>query len=355
MSYANFAKGCKAVIVAPEGATLTPEEVALFQAKRPFGYILFARNCENPEQLHSLTQQLREVSGHKDVPILIDQEGGRVMRLKPPHWPKLPNMKLIGDLYKQDKQAGLEAVRLLAETLADQLLTYGVTVDCAPVCDVLRPETHDAIGDRAFSDDPEIVAELSRELAETMMVHGLLPVTKHIPGHGRATSDSHKDLPIVSASREVLDKVDFVPFRKLADLPLSMVAHIAYDALDKGCPSSLSKKIIQGLIRTDMAYQGFLISDDISMLAVPAYLKTDDPAVTAQAHIAAGCDVALHCNGKMGELQKLLEDAPEMSVPSLQRWQQAERCLQKFRKSYQGKNARDYRAKAVKLSQLLQL
>lgn len=325
MSYAVFAQGAKAAFVAPEGLVLTEEEVALFQAKRPFGYILFARNCQSPEQVANLVQQLKEVSGHPNVPILIDQEGGRVMRLKPPVWPRIPSMKKIGDLYQREKQAGEDALRLCAQLLAAELSMLGISANCAPVCDVLQPETHDIIGDRAFSSDPEVAARLSKIFVEETFSSGILPIAKHVPGHGRATVDSHLDLPIVSASETALENVDFVPFRALLSCPLMMVAHVIYTALDKAAPSSLSPIILKKILREKWGYQGVLISDDISMRAVPLFLGTEDVAETAQAHLFAGCDFILHCNGKFEELSDLLSDMPNASEEALQRWARAEK------------------------------
>lgn len=314
----------KAIIVPCEGKSLTADERRLFATTNPFGLILFARNVENPAQVLALTQEFRACVGRADAPVLIDQEGGRVARLRPPHWDEFPDAALLGKLYKIDSVCGIAAAKLLGRMLAAQLSAIGISVDCTPVLD-LRVDGADAIiGSRAFGADPETVAALGRAVCDGLRVGGVLPVIKHIPGHGRATADSHLELPRVEATSAELGSADFVPFESLHDMPLAMTAHILYSAIDPDNCATLSPKLIQGVIRQQLRFNGLLMSDDICMQALQGELP-----VLARRVIDAGCDVALVCqnNSKYPPDVELLEAVmaatPMLSPEAQVRWQEA--------------------------------
>jgi beta-N-acetylhexosaminidase len=278
------------------GPVLTAEEEGFFRETKPWGFILFRRNIETPEQVTKLTDSLRRIVDEPKAPILIDQEGGRVQRLGPPHWPAYPAagayLKAANDL-----QTSREFARLGARLIAADLHALGINVDCAPVADVPAPGSHDIIGDRAFADHADDVTVLARAAAEGLLAGGVLPVVKHIPGHGRAEVDSHHDLPIVDADLETLDRSDFAPFRGLSDMPMAMTAHVVYAAVDPRRPATTSRTVIQQVIRARLGFSGLLISDDLSMKALQGGLG--DRARMAH---RAGCDVTLHCNGVMSEM-----------------------------------------------------
>ena len=285
-----------AAVYGCSGPRLTEAERAFFAEARPWGFILFRRNIETPEQVRALTTDLRAAIGDRDAPVLIDQEGGRVQRMGPPHWPKYPP----GAAYLQAAADPLEAralVRLGARLMAHDLREVGVTVDCAPVVDVPVPGAHDIIGDRAYALDPATVAQLARAAAEGLLAGGVLPVIKHMPGHGRAFADSHKALPVVHADLETLDAWDFAPFKALSDMPLAMTAHVVFTAIDRKRPATTSKKAIR-LMREQLGFSGLILSDDLSMQALSGGLDE-----RADAALKAGCDVVLHCNGDMAEMQ----------------------------------------------------
>lgn len=286
----------KPVIYGMAGRELTPQERAFFAAERPAGYILFARNCEDPAQLRTLTQSLKAI--HPDyIPlILIDQEGGRVARLKPPHWRKVPAAALFAGVAGHDLTAAQRMVYLNARLIAAELVACGINTDCAPLADIPTESCHDIIGDRAYGTEPSQVVALGRAMADGLLDGGVLPVLKHIPGHGRAEVDSHEDLPIVNASLEELTSQDFVPFRELADIPLGMTAHIRYTAIDPERPATLSPKTI-AMVREVIGFKGLLMTDDLSMKALQG-----DFGQLARNSLAAGCDLILHCNGKMEEM-----------------------------------------------------
>ena len=287
-----------AVIYGCSGAALTGEERRFFTEVRPTGFILFERNCLNPDQVLRLVTELKEITGRAGTPVLIDQEGGRVQRLKPPNWPARPAAASFQALALHDPALAGEAVRLNAELIATELLDIGITVDCAPVLDVPAPGSHDIIGDRAFGDDPDTVAALGLAAAEGFLSRGVVPVIKHIPGHGRAAADSHHDLPVVAAAAAELEKTDFPPFRALGHMPWAMTAHVVYTALDKDNPATTSEKVIRDTIRGTLGFDGVLISDDIGMQAlVGTYPER------ATAALAAGCDLVLHCSGDMAEMK----------------------------------------------------
>jgi beta-N-acetylhexosaminidase len=260
-----------AFICSSSGLELTPDEVAFLRESDPWGFILFKRNIDLPEQTRALTDHFRSVVG-RDAPVLIDQEGGRVQRLGPPHWPRYPPARRFGEIYAGDPLSGLAAARWTARLIADDLYRLGITVDCLPVCDVPQPGSHDIIGDRAYAEAPEPVALLARAAITGLMDGGVLPVIKHVPGHGRAHVDSHLSLPVVDTSREDLARIDFVPFAALADAPMAMTAHVVYSALDADAPATLSASVIQSVIREDIGFGGLLMSDDLSMNALAGSL-----------------------------------------------------------------------------------
>jgi beta-N-acetylhexosaminidase len=289
----------KAGIFGVAGLTLTDEEKQFFADINPVGFILFARNCDNPTQLKKLISDLKAVAENETVLILIDQEGGRVARLKPPHWRKTPPAKIFADLAAESLAEGQRATYANARLIARELFELGINVDCAPLADVPVLDAHDIIGDRAYGDDPHQVSILAEAMARGLIQGGVLPVLKHIPGHGRARSDSHEELPVVTESLDVLYASDFIPFKALIHLPLGMTAHILYTALDAKLPATLSPRVID-FIRHEIGFDGLLMSDDLSMKA----LKGSFEDLTVQT-LAAGCDLVLHCNGKMDEMKAI--------------------------------------------------
>ncbi|HEX5377618.1 MAG TPA: beta-N-acetylhexosaminidase [Phenylobacterium sp.] len=303
-----------AAILGCAGPTLSAEEQAFFRDVRPWGFILFKRNVDTPDQVRALVDVLRETVGRADAPVLIDQEGGRVQRLGPPHWRRYPPGRAYGDLPANDLLLRREITRLGARLLAHDLAALGINVDCAPVLDVPYPGAHDVIGDRAYADNPEGVASLGRAACEGLIAGGVLPVIKHIPGHGRALADSHLDLPVVDASYEQLDAWDFAPFRVLSDMPMAMTAHVVYAAIDPKRPATTSRKAMTGVIRGACGFDGLVMSDDLSMKA----LSGDFPA-RAHASLKAGCDVVLHCNGDMAEMQVVISGTRLLAGRSAQR------------------------------------
>jgi beta-N-acetylhexosaminidase len=316
------ATAVRAVVFGCAGTSLTAEERGFFRESRPLGFILFRRNIGSPEQVKLLVRDLRASVGRDDAPVLIDQEGGRVARLRPPHWPAHPPARLIGRLAERTLAAGREAAWLNGRLLAAMLYDLGITVDCAPVCDVPVPQAHDVIGDRAFGGDPLLVTELARAACDGFLAGGVLPVIKHIPGHGRAFADSHQELPVVDAAESELDATDFVPFRRLADLPLGMVAHVVYRAIDPHRPASTSPAVIAGVVRGLLGFDGLLFSDDLSMGALHG-----TPATRAWEVLSAGCDVVLHCNGHLEEMRQIAAVIPALSAASAVRWRRAAAAL----------------------------
>jgi len=295
------------IIFAFAGPELSADERALFGACDPAGFILFKRNCESPDQLRALTDSLRELSGRADVPILIDQEGGRVARLGPPHWPLFPSGEAFGRLYATAPMSAIEAARANALAIAILLRDLGINVDCLPLLDVPSPECHDIIGDRAYGSDPMPVAALGDATLRGLREGGVVGIVKHIPGHGRATADSHLELPVVAASRDELE-IDLAPFRKLNQAPMAMTAHVTYTALDPDRCASLSPAVIGETIRRDIGFDGLLMADDLTMKALGGSL-----ADRARSVIAAGGDVALHCSGDFAEMAEIAEAAPSMT------------------------------------------
>lgn len=308
----------KPVLLGCEGPVLSEAERALFAAENPFGFILFARNCENPDQLRALTSALRAAVGRTDVPIFIDQEGGRVARLRPPHWPALPAGRAIGVLYEKDRDSGLEAMRLHATVTARFLLDMGIDGNCTPLLDLSVPGTSPVMGDRVFSDDPDVIAALGRVAVETYLACGVFPVVKHLPGHGRVKVDPHEVLPFVDADGATLE-ADFAPFRALADCaPIGMNAHVVYTALDADNPASLSKKIHEEIIRGKIGFNGLVFSDDLAMKALS--LPLAESGVKA---LTAGADIVLYCPGILRDSQEVCAALPAMSDKALARWEKA--------------------------------
>jgi beta-N-acetylhexosaminidase len=283
-----------AVVFGCAGTMLRAEERAFFRDADPLGFILFKRNVDTPGQVRALVDSLRAAVG-RAAPVLIDQEGGRVARLGPPTWPSLPAVRRVGELAARDPAAGCEAARLHAQLIGQMLAELGLTSACAPVLDLLRPETHDVIGDRAYGGDPVLVATLADAAIEGFLDAGVLPIAKHIPGHGRATADSHHELPVVTASAGALRETDFLAFRGVR-APWAMVAHVVYQAFDDR-PASTSSKMIGEVIRRDIGFDGVLIADDIGMKALHGSYRE-----RAAATLAAGCDLTLHCSGVMDEM-----------------------------------------------------
>ena len=275
------------------------------------GFILFKRNCESPDQVRSLVLALRETVGRAEAPVLIDQEGGRVARLQPPRWRTYPAAATLGALGGEKAK---EAVRLVARLIADDLAALGITIDCLPVLDVPQPGADPVIGDRAYSSDPVEVARLGRVACEGLLAGGVLPVIKHIPGHGRANIDTHNALPRVTASRAELDATDFAPFRALADMPWAMTAHIVYTAIDAETPATLSLPVIREIIRGNMGFDGVLVSDDLSMNALGGPV-----GVRAARSLAAGCDLALHCNGNPAEMKDVAASVAPLTADARRR------------------------------------
>lgn len=309
------------VIFGLSGPVMTAAERALFRDTDPAGFILFARNIEDPEQLRALTDSFRDLTGRAAIPILIDQEGGRVTRLGPPHWRSWPAAQtLAGSANCSEPErlaSAVERVRCNFEALALELAGVGVTVTCAPVLDVPQPDAHDIIGDRAFGASPELVSILGSACLEGLQLGGVAGVIKHLPGHGRAPSDSHETLPRVSAKAAELEQ-DFAPFRALSNASMAMTAHVVYDALDKAHCASLSPTVIETHIRQRIGFDGLLISDDLDMKA----LAGDIPS-RAVAVLEAGCDIALNCWGKLADMQGIAERVPPMTPQAAARLQAA--------------------------------
>ncbi len=302
-----FISGCA-------GMALTAEEITFFKRTSPWGLILFKRNVESPAQLTKLTADFREAVGRKDAPVLIDQEGGRVQRMGPDTWRKYPSARLFGDLYKRDKVAGLRAARAAGRLMGEDLAAVGITSDCLPVLDVPQPGAHDVIGNRAYAMEVEQVMALARAHTAGVMEAGVMPVMKHIPGHGRSEVDSHHNLPVVKASRAELEAIDFPPFAAFADLPMAMTAHVIFTALDSKNPATLSRKVIKSVIREQIGFQGLLMTDDLSMKALSGTFKEK-----VDAALQAGCDVVLYCYSDIGQMEQVAAAAGPLKSKALRR------------------------------------
>jgi beta-N-acetylhexosaminidase len=308
----------KAFIIGVSGTELAAEEREFIASERPWGFILFKRNVGTPAQVASLVGRLRDAAGAADAPVLIDQEGGRVQRLGPPHWPVYPPGAAFGRLYDIDPALGLAAARLSARLIADDLLPLGVTVDCLPLGDVPIAGADAVIGDRAYGTRPDRVAAIARAVTDGLDQGGVLPILKHIPGHGRVTADTHFRLPVVDTPKIELEATDFAAFRPLADLPMAMTAHVVFSAFDPAHPATTSATMIEQVIRGLIGFQGLLMSDDVSMNALAGSV-----AERTRAIFAAGCDMVLHCNGKLDEMRPVARETPELSGKALARAKRA--------------------------------
>jgi beta-N-acetylhexosaminidase len=313
----NAASGFAAFISGCEGLSLIEREKSFFRDARPCGLILFKRNCSDADQIRRLVDDFHDATGGGAL-VLIDQEGGRVQRLVPPNWQRYPAGRCFGALYGQDPEKGLEAARLSARLIARDLAELGVTVNCAPVLDLPVAGAHDVIGDRAYGETVQAVSALGRAVAEGYLEGGVLPVIKHIPGHGRAKVDSHASLPAIEASHAELSATDFLPFRALRDMPLGMTAHLLIPDIDPDRPSSASSTIIQGVIRGEIGFHGLLMCDDLGMGALAGDMKERTRAV-----LAAGCDVALHCSGILPEMEQVASVAPALAGDPARRFDAA--------------------------------
>ena len=296
------------------GTALAAEERDFFRDIQPWGFILFGRNVADPDQIRRLVADLRETVGDSSAPVLIDQEGGRVARLTPPHWKERPTAQVFADLHNRAPEEAREAAYLNARLIARDLTDLGINVDCLPVLDVPVEGAHDIIGDRAYGRDPSVIIDLGRAVIEGMIEGGVLPVMKHIPGHGRAGADSHLDLPRVSATAEELSASDFVTFRSLAHCPLAMTAHVVYEAIDAQRPATTSPNVIRDVIRGEIGFDGLLMSDDLSMQALSGSLDH-----RAKASLFAGCDVVLHCNGNLAEMREIATELKPLEDIHLKR------------------------------------
>ena len=303
-----------AIIYGCEGLTLTAAEKAHYKKVNPWGFIIFKRNVDTPEQVAALTESFRAVVGRPDAPVLIDQEGGRVQRMGPPHWRSYPNGATYGKLWDHSPDRAREAAFLAARLMAEDLRNVGVTVDCLPVLDVPVEGAHDVIGNRAYARDPNIVASIGRSASLGLLAGGVLPVIKHMPGHGRAMADTHKSLPKVDVPLDELKRLDFAPFRRMADMPLGMTAHIVFSAIDPDRPATQSPVVFRDIIRGWIGFDGLVMSDDLSMNA----LGGDFTSRTAKI-LDAGCDMVLHCNGVLEEMKASAKGARAMTVAAQRR------------------------------------
>ncbi|HEX9880966.1 MAG TPA: beta-N-acetylhexosaminidase [Hyphomicrobium sp.] len=307
-----------ALIVGVAGTALTSKERDFLKEVRPAGLILFARNLESHAQIRALTDAMREAVGETELLVLIDQEGGRVQRLRTPLGRALPPAAAYGRLRAQDPEAARAAAFAIARLLAEDLMALGVNTDCAPVLDVPVPGSHAIIGDRAYGTAPEPVVDLGRAVAEGFMAGGVLPVIKHIPGHGRATKDSHLALPVVTEERAELAATDFAPFKALNTMPAAMTAHVVFSAIDPDQPASTSEIVTREIIRGEIGFDGLLMSDDLSMKALSGAMRA-----RAERVIAAGSDIVVHCNGDFAEMQAAAAGSPPLQGAALSRFEAA--------------------------------
>ena len=313
----------KAMILGCSGLTLTPDEIALYRDQQPWGFILFGRNIAEAAQIADLVAQMRDSVG-RNAPVFIDQEGGRVQRIRPPLADRYPSAKLLGDIYRQDREQGLRAAWLMSRLHAFDLMKFGINVDCLPVLDVPVEGSSNVIGDRAYGTDPFIVTGMGRSACEGLKAGGVLPVMKHMPGHGRGMADSHLELPTVRASRAELEAHDFAPFMALKDELMAMTCHIVYTALDAERPATTSPVVIEEIIRGHIGFDGLLLSDDSSMNALKGTLGERAAAIAAN-----GCDIVLHCNGVMDEMKQVVAEVGPLAGRALQRAKAVEAALGK--------------------------
>lgn len=314
----------RAVILGCAGLRLEAAEREFFRDADPLGFILFARNCESPAQLSQLVADLRASVGRADAPVLIDQEGGRVIRMRPPYWRAPPAAGVIGAIAERDLGTARGAAWLNARLIAAELDAVGIDVCCLPVLDLQFNDASSVVGDRAFSGDVEVVAELGRAACAGLLAGGVLPVIKHMPGHGRATSDSHLELPRVEASLAELAAQDLRPFEALNDMPIGISAHVCYGAIDADAPATQSAKVIAEIIRGAIGFNGLLLSDDLSMEAL-----SGSQGERAGAALAAGCDVGLHCNGKLDEMADVIASVGLLSADAMRRWSDSKKFTNK--------------------------
>jgi beta-N-acetylhexosaminidase len=302
-----------AFITGLAGTTPTPSERAFLRESEPWGLIVFKRNIDTPVQVLALASSFRDAVG-RNAPVLVDQEGGRVQRLAPPYWPAYPAGAAYGRIYDRDPALGRKAAYQGARLIAADLIAVGIDVDCLPIADVPVPGANSVIGDRAYGETPQKVAALARAVTDGLLAGGVLPVLKHIPGHGRATADSHHGLPVVETDDATLERTDFAAFRPLDDLPLGMTAHVVYTAIDPIAPATTSVTLVRDVIRGRLGFRGLLMSDDISMGALSGSIEA-----RSRAAIAAGCDVVLHCNGELAEMQAVASAVPALAGAAAQR------------------------------------
>lgn len=304
----------KAMILGCSGLTLTQDEIALYKAERPWGFILFGRNIGDAQQITDLVASMRDAVGRPDAPVLIDQEGGRVQRIRPPLLQSYPNAQALGEIYLRDKVQGLRAAWLMSRLHAFDLMKFGINVDCLPVLDVPVEGASNVIGNRAYGFDPALVAAMGQAAADGLKAGGMLPVMKHMPGHGRGLVDSHHELPVVDVSIDDLDAHDFVPFRALNRELMAMSAHLVFTAIDAERPATTSPTVINEIIRGRIGFDGLLISDDSSMNALKGTLGERAANI-----VAGGCDIVLHCNGVMSEMLEVVKEVPVLSGKALER------------------------------------
>ncbi|MEE8334068.1 MAG: beta-N-acetylhexosaminidase, partial [Alphaproteobacteria bacterium] len=309
----------KAVLFGCADKTLAADERALFAEADPLGFILFARNCENPDQLRHLIADLRAAIGRSDAPVLIDQEGGKVARLRAPHWRHPPPARVFAEAARRATASAVRATRLNARLIGRELAGLGITVDCAPVLDLPVAGAHDIIGDRAFGETPEQVTLLGSAVCDGLLDEAVLPVIKHLPGHGRALADSHLALPRVDAAIDDMRRTDFAPFRALKSAPWAMTAHVLYSAIDPDRPASASPRVIEAIMRGEIGFDGFLLSDDIGMQAL-----SGSQADRAIAVLDAGCDAVLHCSGNFAEMREVANAVPRLTTASMARLERGE-------------------------------
>lgn len=303
----------RAFITGIAGPELSADERSFLREADPWGLILFKRNISDPKQVTELVSSFRSALG-RQAAVLVDQEGGRVQRLGPPNWPVYPPAQAFDRLHERDVAGALAAARLGGRLLASDLAPLGIDVDCLPCADIPVAGADPVIGDRAYGDRPDKVAALAGAHARGLMNGGVLPVLKHLPGHGRATADSHRSLPIVAADRGTLEATDFAAFRALARLPLGMTAHVVFSGIDAAHPATTSATMVREVIRGFIGFQGLLMSDDVSMEALSGTIGE-----RSKAAIAAGCDIVLHCNGKLDEMQEVAASVPRLAGAAARR------------------------------------
>jgi beta-N-acetylhexosaminidase len=304
-----------AVIFGCASTSLSVEEKSFFKQSNPLGFILFARNIESPDQVRALVNDLRDCVGRKNAPILIDQEGGRVQRLKPPHWRDVPKPGTFATLHESDADVALEAAKLNARLIASDLHDLGIDVNCLPCIDIAQDDSHEFLHGRVSGKTPEQSIALGRAVCDGLLAGGVMPVIKHIPGHGRAKSDSHHELPRILASSDDLHAIDFAPFHGLRDIGWGMTAHVIYEALDNANPASTSLMITQNIIREHIDFDGFLVSDDICMNALSGTM-----AERTNACLDAGSDAILHCNGEMAEMIEVAQTDRRLNISARNRF-----------------------------------